>query len=120
MGLGNHKRKMSISLSITLIFPHTMANLVQTQDGERKSTTADDMLLSRMPQASEITFDKAKIFFPLFNFKHSSEFPEISPDLYLCFYLLQRKTALQALLWLNGITAGPKDADNCWLLKIDS
>lgn len=43
MGLGNHKRKMSISLSITLIFPHTMANLVQTHGGERKSTTAYDM-----------------------------------------------------------------------------
>lgn len=43
MGLGNHKRKMSISLSITLIFPHTMANLVQTHGRERKSTTAHDM-----------------------------------------------------------------------------
>ena len=43
MGLGNHKRKMSISLSITLIFPHTMANLVQRHGAERESTTAYDM-----------------------------------------------------------------------------
>lgn len=43
MGLGNHKRKMSISLSITLIFPHTMANLVQRHGRERESTTAYDM-----------------------------------------------------------------------------
>lgn len=43
MGLGNHKRKMSISLSITLIFPHTDANLVQMRGRERKSTTARDV-----------------------------------------------------------------------------
>lgn len=43
MGLGNHKRKMSISLSIILIFPHTVANLVQTRGRGRKSTTAYDM-----------------------------------------------------------------------------
>lgn len=36
MGLGNHKRKMSISLSITLIFPHTVANLVQARSRERQ------------------------------------------------------------------------------------
>lgn len=27
MGLGNHKRKMSISLSITLMLPHTVEEL---------------------------------------------------------------------------------------------
>lgn len=55
MGLGNHKRKMSISLSITLIPPHpphTMANLVQMHSRERKSTTAHVMhpLYSQSPR----------------------------------------------------------------------
>lgn len=49
MGLSNHKRKMSISLSITLIFPLTVANLAQTRGGGRKSTTAYDICPVTLP-----------------------------------------------------------------------
>lgn len=62
MGLSNHKRKMSISLSITLIFPHTVANLVQMHGRERKSTTAYDMrpvtLDPRVQDAARVLMSK--------------------------------------------------------------
>lgn len=65
MGLGNHKRKMSISLSITLIFPHIVANLVQTLGKERKSTTAYDIhpvtLDPRVQNAARAFMSKAPL-----------------------------------------------------------
>lgn len=114
MGLGNHKRKMSISLSITLIFPHTMANLVQTHGRERKSTTAYDMhpvtlnprvrnaarvSMSEVPLIGKDTSSFLSVYCMLFSLIWGplnikiSEFPDISPDLYLRFYLLQMNGA---------------------------
>ena len=43
MGLGNHKHKMSISLTITLILSHTVEKLVQMHATERKLTTSYDI-----------------------------------------------------------------------------
>lgn len=65
MGLGNHKRKMSISLSITLRFLPTLANWVQNAGGGCELTTAYDMhpvtLNPRVRSAARISMSEVPL-----------------------------------------------------------